>query len=54
MASGKRGRRETIRSMAVDPDLFDAAVWQQPDIATPAVEAGENETAASQPEPETN
>lgn len=29
MAKGKRDRRETIRSMTVDPDLFDAAIWQQ-------------------------
>lgn len=39
MARGKRNRRETIRSMVVDPDLFDAAVWQQSDVTTPDPDA---------------
>lgn len=53
MARGKRDRRETIRSMAVDPDLFDAPVWQQPDV-TPDAETGGDAETASQAEPETS
>lgn len=51
MAKGKRDRRETIRSMAADPDLLDAAVWQQADAGPDAESGGTPETAA-QAEPE--
>lgn len=46
MAKGKRDRRETIRSMAADPDLLDASVWQQTDVSPDAESGGAPETAA--------
>ena len=46
MAKGKRDKRETIRSMAVDPDLFDTAVWQPTDDSPGADTGGETEAAS--------
>lgn len=52
MARGKRDRRETIRSMTVDPDLFDTAIWQQADPG-PDADSGADLEPAEQADSET-